>query len=243
MRENRSVPRFATMEQDGFIWVYTVANVDPSCHPFAVPALAPGATEVRRVLEVEAPLQPALENFLDVPHTAVLHHGLFRGKRQPRRITVRVSRTSDGIQAEYLGEPRPDGLAAKILSPTAGELRHVDRFILPSIAQIEYRMGDAYFLVNAICSPLRADRTRIFAVVQFRTRLPGWLVKPILNPIVTRIFEQDASILKSQGESLRRWGGEHYTSTAIDVLGLQIARLLRGGDETEEWTREIEMEV
>src|SRR5678815_202377 len=51
MRENRSVPRFATMEQDGFIWVYTVANVDPSCHPFAVPALAPGATEVRRVLE------------------------------------------------------------------------------------------------------------------------------------------------------------------------------------------------
>jgi hypothetical protein len=192
---------------------------------------------------VQAPLQPALENFLDVPHTAVLHHGLFRGKREPRRIKVRVSRTTEGVQAEFFGEPRPQGVAAKILSPTVGELTHVDRFILPSIAQIEYRMGDAYFLVNAICVPVQAELTRIFAVIQFRTRLPGWLVKPILNPIATRIFNQDASILKSQAESLRRWGGEHYTSTPIDVLGLQIARLLRGSDEPDDWSREIEMDV
>ena len=42
---------------------------------------------------------------------------------------------------------------------------------------------------------------------------------------------------------LRRWGGEHYASTAIDVLSLQIGRLLRGGDDGEDWAREIEMDV
>ena len=92
--------------------------------------------------------------------------------------------------------------------------------------------------------------TRIHAVVQFRTRFPGWIVKLLLDPIATRIFEQDAFILKAQGESLKRFGGEHYASTPIDELGLQIARLLRqaqSGSTAEEpgeaWAREIELEV
>lgn len=243
-RDARRVPRFATVEQEGLVWIYSAADTDPPCGPFALPRLEAGAVEVRRVVEVEAPLQPTLENFLDVPHTAFLHRGLFRGNRHPRRIKVRVSRTSQGVQAQYFGEPRPEGLAAKILSPSGGEVLHVDRFIAPSVAQIEYRIGnDAYFIANALCVPVRESLTRIHAVVQFQTRLPGWVVRPILEPIVTRIFKQDADILKSQANSLRRWGGEHYSSTAIDVLGLQIARLLRGGDDGEDWTREIEMEV
>ena len=63
-------------------------------------------------------------------------------------------------------------------------------------------------------------------------------------------FKQDAYILKLQGENLRRFGGEHYASTAIDVLGLQIARLLRRAEgdapaeeSPEEWSREIELDV
>jgi phenylpropionate dioxygenase-like ring-hydroxylating dioxygenase large terminal subunit len=243
-RETRRVPRFVTVEQEGFVWIYSVADVDPPCRPFTLPKLETGAAEVRRVVEVEASLQPTLENLLDVPHTAFLHRGLFRGNRQPRRIKVRVTRTAQGVQAEYIGEERPEGLAARILSPSGGEVTHVDRFISPSIAQIEYRIGtDAHFIANALCVPVRESLTRIYAVIQFRTRLPALLVKRILDPVATRIFKQDADILKSQAGSLRRWGGEHYSSTAIDVLGLQIARLLRGGDDDEDWTREIDMDV
>jgi phenylpropionate dioxygenase-like ring-hydroxylating dioxygenase large terminal subunit len=243
-KESRTVSRFATVEQDELVWVFSVADLDPACKPFSLPELESGAVEVRRILEVEAPLQPTLENFLDVPHTAVLHGGLFRGNRKPRRIKVRVSRTSNGVEAEYIGEERPQGWAARILSPSGGEVKHVDRFIMPSIAQIEYRLGsDLYFLVNALCVPVSDALTRVHAIIQFRTRFPGWFVKVLLDPIATRIFSQDASILKSQANSLRRWGGEHYTSTTIDVLGLQIARLLRGGDDSDDWTREVELEV
>ena len=139
--------------------------------------------------------------------------------------------------------------AAKILSPSGGVVTHFDRFLLPSIAQVEYLLGsEARFLVNSICTPVEESRTRLTAIIRFRTRLPGWLVKLLLNPVATRIFEQDAGILKAQGAALKRWGGEHYASTAIDVLGLQIARLLKsaaaGTDPgPDDWSREIELEV
>lgn len=246
-RQSRSVPHYATVEQDGFVWIFSAPDSEPPSRPFTLAPLGERATSVRRIVTVESPLHAALENALDVPHTAILHRGLFRGSRVPERIRARVARTPEGLQAEYLGEPRPEGLAARVLAPSGGVVRHFDRFILPSIAQVEYRIGDdAWFLVNSICTPVDEYLTRIYAVIAFSTRVPGWIVKPLLAPLATRIFRQDAAILKAQAGSLRRWGGEHYASTAIDVLGLQIARLLRhpeGDDGPDDWSREIELEV
>ena len=111
--------------------------------PFRFPHVdEAGYTTVRRSLSVTAGLHAALENTLDVPHTAFLHGGLFRGGRPPVDIEVVVRHTADGVEAEYLGEPRPPGLAGRILAPEGGVVTHVDRFLMPSIAQVEYRLGD-----------------------------------------------------------------------------------------------------
>jgi len=245
--DDRRTPSFVARERDGFVWVWAAADEQPSIEPQPLPHAADaGYTTVVRELEMECTLHAALENALDVPHTAFLHRGLFRGGGERTEIKAVVRASRHGVEAEYVGEPRPPGLAGRLLSPSGGIVEHWDRFLLPSIAQVEYRLGsEVQFLVNSICTPVTDALTRIHAVIAFRTRLPGWLVKLVLNPVATRIFRQDARILKAQGENLRRFGGEHYTSTAIDVLGLQIARLLRGGesDPPEEWTREVEMEV
>lgn len=253
-REGRSVPRFAAREQDDFIWVYATADVEPPEPPYSLPPRGEGSAEIRRTVSVESPLHPVLENALDVPHTAILHRGLFRGTRKPCRIRARVTRTPCGVEAEYQGEPRPGGMAAKILSPAGGLVTHFDRFILPSIAEVEYGLGaHVGFRVTSICTPVEDYLTRIHAVISFRTRLPSWLVKLLLRPVAHRIFAQDAAILRAQGQSLLRFGGERYASTAIDVLGLQIARLLRlassdaagraGEESPADWAREIELEV
>lgn len=251
----RLVPAFPAREQDGFVWVWANPDSPPASEPFALGPEGDGTT-VRRAVQVKAPLHATVENALDVPHTAFLHRGLFRGNGTRNRITAVVTRTATSVQAEYLGEPRPGGWVGKILAPHGGVVTHVDRFVLPGIAQVEYRWGGgSYFRITSICTPVEDELTRMHAVIRFRTRLPGWLVKLVLDPLGTRIFRQDAEILELQTAAVGRFGGESYTSTELDVLGAQIWRLLRraeraetgeGGDDGEAddgWRREIHMEV
>ncbi|MDC0748852.1 aromatic ring-hydroxylating dioxygenase subunit alpha [Polyangium mundeleinium] len=225
----RNAPSYAAREQDGFVWVYGAPNETPKTEPYRFPALGAGYTSVRRRVESESTMHAALENALDVPHTQYLHSGLFRSKPRGIEIEARVKRTHDRVVAEYVGEPRPTGLVARILSPSGGEVTHFDRFILPSIAEVEYKIGtENHFLVSAAMTPVTDFLTHIYAVVSFRVRLfPGWLLKPFLLPLGLKVFAQDAALLKLQTENIQRFGGEQYASTEIDVLGRHIWRLMR----------------
>jgi phenylpropionate dioxygenase-like ring-hydroxylating dioxygenase large terminal subunit len=232
-RERRAQP-FPTREQNGLIWVYATADVEPLSQPFALPlTVDPTYATVSREVAVEATLHAALENALDVPHTAFLHRGLFRGGTK-NRIEARVRRFAEKVEIEYVGEPKPTGIAAQLLSPSGGVVEHWDRFLLPSIAQVEYRLGhETHFLVTSICTPVDDFHTTMFAIVNFRTRVPARLVKPILDPIAMRIFRQDAEILRQQSRNIQRFGGEQFMSTEIDLMGPHIWRLLRQAERGE----------
>lgn len=252
--ERPLVPSFAVREQAGLVWVYGAPDVEPSHEPYALRELGPEYGVVTRVVEADGSLPATLENALDVPHTAFLHRGLFRGAGKTHRIRAIVTRAGDRVVTEYVGEPRPEGLVGRLLSPSGGLVVHHDRFILPSVAEVEYRIGDEnHVLVTAMGTPVEDHRTRLFAIVRFRTRFPNALVKLVLQPVAMRIFAQDAVILAHQSEAARRFGGEHCMSTELDVMGPQITRLLRRaqagmariGDDAPDadFRREIELEV
>ncbi|MDX2051192.1 MAG: aromatic ring-hydroxylating dioxygenase subunit alpha [Polyangiaceae bacterium] len=230
----RRVPSFATLEQDGLIWVYAMPDQEPRTSPFAFPSFTEGGyAHVRRAVEAEGTLHATLENALDVPHTAFLHRGLFRGG-EPHKILAHVRRTPERVEIEYSGEPKPTGLVAQLLSPSGGVVQHWDRFILPSVAQVEYRLGtENHFLVTAVGSPIDDFHTRLFATASFRTRVPARLLRPILEPFALRIFGQDAAILKAQSAVIREFSGEQFMSTAIDLMGPQMWRLMRQAERGE----------
>jgi phenylpropionate dioxygenase-like ring-hydroxylating dioxygenase large terminal subunit len=244
--KERRAPAAAVREQDGFIWVCPELDGQPEGEPFLLPAAATGYTRVVREVETEATLHATLENALDVPHTAFLHRGLFRGGK-PSEISATVRRSADRVEVQYDGEPRPSGIAGRVLSPGGGTVEHWDRFILPSVAQVEYRLGrDVHFLVTSLCTPESDFRTRMWAVVQFKTRFPAGAVARVLEPFALRIFGQDARMLRAQADNIRRFGGEQYQSTELDFLGPQIWRLLkqaesgeRGGEAVVERTQKF----
>ncbi len=232
---SRCATTYATREQDGFVWVYSTPGVEPTSEPFRFPLLdAKGYTTVRRIVRAPGSLHSTLENTLDVPHTAFIHGGLFRTAKKENEIEVVVRRGADKVEAEYIGEPRPKGLAARLLSPGGGVVQHFDRFLLPSIAQVEYRMGeDTHIIVSSAMTPVSDWDTLVYAVVTLRLRLPSWLIRaalPVLVPVGLKIFDQDARVLARQTETIRHFGTEQYASTEIDVLGPAILRLLRSAE-------------
>jgi len=232
--EGRRAPSYPVVEQDGFVWIYATPDARPTTRPFPLPhSSAAGYTTVTRMVEVEGTVHAAAENALDVPHTAYLHRGLFRGGKK-NEIRAMVRRWHDRVECEYIGEPRPPGIAARILSPSGGEVQHWDRFYLPSVAQVEYRLGsENHFLVTTVMTPVSDFRTRMFAIISFNLRIPARLVLPVIEPLAMRIFRQDAEMLRIQTDAIRRFGGEQYMSTEIDVLGPHIWRLLKRAERDE----------
>lgn len=227
----RRATAFACRERQGFVWVWGEPQTAPSREPFRFPYTEErGWTTAREELEVRASLHAVAENALDVPHTAFLHGGLFRSeKRERREIEVIVRRFEDRVEAEYVGESRPPGIVAKLLAPRGGEVIHFDRFLLPSVAQVEYRLGDSGLCISAALAPVEDYRTKLFIAFSYRLPIPGWLVKPILRSFAMRIFRQDAAMLARQTETIERFGEESYKFTEIDILGSEIYDLVRRG--------------
>jgi phenylpropionate dioxygenase-like ring-hydroxylating dioxygenase large terminal subunit len=228
----RAATAYPVREQQGYVWVYATAGAEPATEPYLLPHLDDARyTHAHRTAEAQGTLHATIENALDVPHTSYLHRGLFRGGAR-NEITAVVRRWSDRCEAEYIGEPRPSGLAARILSPGGGEVVHFDRFVLPSVAQVDYALGDdTHVVVTSLCTPVADFHTKLWAAVSFRLgRLPGWAIKPLLEPFGRWIFSQDARILKRQTDNIHRFGGEQYATTDIDVLGPHIWRLMKAAE-------------
>jgi phenylpropionate dioxygenase-like ring-hydroxylating dioxygenase large terminal subunit len=240
----RHCPRAHVKEQEGLVWVYAALDETPTSEPFRVglDRLA-GHTVVVREVQAQGTLHATLENALDVPHTGFLHRGLFRGGKR-HEVKVRVRRDATSVEAEYIGEPRPSGLVGYLLSPSGGVVEHWDRFFLPSVAQVEYRLGSGtHFLVTAFGTPVSDFETRLTALAAFRTPLPDAVLRPVLEFVALRIFAQDARILRAQSDNVRRFGGEQYMSTELDFLGPHVWRLLRQAERGEVTEAVVEREV
>ena len=120
-----------------------------------------------------------------------------------------------------------------------------------SIVEVEYRIGEEnHILLNGALTPVSDHVTRLYAVVSVRTRVPTWLVRPIVQPLALRIFGQDRVVLGLQTESVHRFNEIRFVSTEIDLLGPHILRLLRRAErgesektDSQPYRREVKMLV
>ncbi|WP_436794335.1 Rieske 2Fe-2S domain-containing protein [Actinospongicola halichondriae] len=232
---NRAVPSFAVTESDGFVWIWGEPGGEPAGRPFALPAL-----DDRRVgrtvfvCDVESTMHASIENALDVPHTAFLHGGIFRGRKEPREITAIRRELPDGLEVQYVGEPLGFGPLTLDRSQTEKTFDHWDRFFLPGIAQIEYGVDGWIRIFNTILHlPMAPFRTRAWFVLDYSSPLPASIAGAVVRARGPKIMRQDADMLAAQTATARRFGGERYTSTELDLLGRGIWRLLRQAERAE----------
>jgi phenylpropionate dioxygenase-like ring-hydroxylating dioxygenase large terminal subunit len=224
----RSVPAFATREQDGFVWAWGRADAEPAGAPIRIPRIDdPDYLVVLREYDVECTLHAALENALDVPHTAFVHRGDFRGKGS-REIEAVRRRIPGGIEVEYIGEPPLSGATTDADGrPIVSQ--HWDRFVLPGVAQVEYRTSGGRHLISTLPhTPVSDFRTRFWLVSCWKVPADKrGEMQPIIEKQLDTILAQDVEILRQQTRRIREFGGESYRSTALDLMGPEILRMLR----------------
>lgn len=225
----READWFACREQQGLVWVFSQVRQGPRGDPHEFMGVgAPGYTTELEDFVMEGGLHAVAENALDVPHTAVLHGGWFRKGSRGIEVKVNVRGEGQRVEAEYVGETRPQGLLGHLLAPGGGEVKHVDRFIGPCSFEVEYRMGSAHVISAGALCPLSARRTRMFGLISFCLPIPGKMISTVTRPFVRRILQQDAHVIEAQTRNVRRFGGEQHMSTPADVLGQEIQRILAG---------------
>ncbi len=240
----RNVSWHAATERDGFVWVWGAAGEDPTREPFAMPDLlhSEHASKPRKNWQVgevifpcdlDATLHAALENTLDVPHTAFLHKGIFRGKRL-KELTAERTDFDGGVEVEFIGEPV--GLGPIQGGPFAKKtFKHWDRFVMPCVAQVEYRVDDWLEIFNNVIHvPLSPTVTRAWFVFRWWTPLPARLLAPIVAAQGRLVLRQDKQAMAQQSKNIERFGGERFASTDLDLLGAAIWRLLRQAEKAED---------
>lgn len=222
--EPRTMRAFPACEQDQHIWIW-LGQEAPVKPPFHFPNCGePGWTTFFMATRFEAPVEACLENFLDVPHTLLVHPGLFRGNKQ-KRTSTRVSRGSDWAEVEFLDEKPLEGWGPRMVFPRSTVMKHTDRFILPSITHVTYSFGEEYaFTITSQCTQREEFLVDVTTAITWKLPLPKWLALPFLRRYCRRVIQQDVEILKVQGEQIRRFG-RTFVSTSADMLGPHIWHL------------------
>ncbi len=223
---------FPTSIHQGIVFVGL--NVAEGTAPFMLPQQSDRSyRRLVRQVTFPASMFGVVENALDVPHTSILHRGLFRTTKR-NRVQVKCRRFDSWMEAEYIGEPPPSGIVGRFLSSGAGQslkVEHFDRFFLPGVLQVEYRLGhNAHFVITGYLRPINADTTEVFASVCIKTPLWGVLERLLLvlvEPLARLIARQDVRVLRAQTENIRALGGTRFMSTEVDVVYSGLTRLLK----------------
>jgi phenylpropionate dioxygenase-like ring-hydroxylating dioxygenase large terminal subunit len=225
---DRGVPAHPVVEQDGFVWIWADAASPPVGAPLRIPHVAdPDYVVIHREYLFDCTLHAALENALDVPHTAFVHRGDFRGKAERRPVEAVRRRIPGGIEVEYVGEPPLSGPSHDDAGRPIVQA-HWDRFLMPSVAQIEYRTGtERHQITTFPHTPVTDWQTRGFLVSCWRLPERDPDVVKRIEGFLDDILAQDVAILAEQTASIRRFGGEAYRSTELDLMGPEIWRMLR----------------
>lgn len=226
---------FRVHEKQGFVWVwFGYGKPPPAGQPGHEPIDFPRFDEAgwhHWVMEREFPGHAfhCVENFLDVPHTAHVHKGLFRGA-ESKVIELDITYGPDWVQAEFLGEKRMESIIGRLLVPDDSDIYHTDRFQLPYVTRVDYRMSEKrQYIVMSQCTPISQTETRVFTYMAYRFAPLGRLLRLGFEPLSRIILKQDVHIIRDQSEDIAAHGGETaFLYHETDAIADAIRRLLEG---------------
>lgn len=234
------VRSFATLEQDGLVFVFMGDDVTKARKPpFRVPkADDRDWTHYFMVTRFPNGVTNLVENFMDVPHTVFVHRGWFRN-RKLREVPATVARTEADVLVTY--EQKDDELsgAGVLFNPTGAAMTHTDHFIAPNVTRVDYLWGArSGYVISSQVTPVGPLESLVFTSISYRlpVDVPRNLVarglRRAMKWYTTQVITQDVRIMQTQREGLTNAPDAlNFSSTEADLLHADI-EAVRG------WLRE-----
>jgi phenylpropionate dioxygenase-like ring-hydroxylating dioxygenase large terminal subunit len=217
---DRSLERFPTREQDGFVWVYMGTRSPADQHqPFRFPAVDPGWASYTMVTRFQGDVTDLVENFMDVPHTVFVHKGWFRKQGKPKRAEATVELTRDSVLVEYIQADDSIGFTKRILNPDGKVMTHTDRFYMPNCTRVDYAWGERRgFIITSQVTPVAPSEAIVYTAITFRFGVFNPLARAFLPWYTRVVINQDVRIMSIQTVNLKRFGRRRFNGTSADTI-------------------------
>lgn len=221
----RRTKQYETREQDGYIYVRLVSPSEEFA-PFAMPYYEkPGWETVRTINRFQNNVTNCAENFIDIPHTASVHPGVFRTPCQ-EKLEMTVERRNGSVFADYRNETTNLGWYTRFLNQGGYEIRHTDSFHMPNVTSVEYNMGPRRRLfITSQSVPEAEDSTLVYTDVTFNYGIWNKLVRPFVRWTAQYIIRQDVEALSIQRDVIKKYGTQ-FANTPADTIHVFVESIL-----------------
>jgi phenylpropionate dioxygenase-like ring-hydroxylating dioxygenase large terminal subunit len=245
------LPPLEVCELDGYVYVRVKRNGAETLTPWRMHHYGErGWRHIRLRNRFANTVTNCVENFIDVPHTAFVHTGIFRSPKG-ERISATVTRADGTVQVHYRNERSNLGTWSRFLNPRGHEIRHTDSFLIPNITCVTYEIGAHTFIITSQSVPVGADDggdTLVYTDLTYNFGLFNDLARPFVHWYGQRVIDQDVAILAAQMENIRRYGAA-FRDAPADIIHRYVESLrqalARGDDPSAlpRLSREIEFYV
>jgi len=165
-----------------------------------------------------------VENFIDVPHTAFVHKGVFR-KSVNRPIRTEIVRSGGAVTIDYQNESSNIGSLSWFLNPSKGQVVHIDQFIMPNITHVIYRLPSGWeYSITSQSVPLSDFETIVYTDITYQFGFWTKLAAPIVKRQAKKVIAQDLEVLKDQSDVLQR-GFTTFINMPCDVIHVLISEI------------------
>jgi phenylpropionate dioxygenase-like ring-hydroxylating dioxygenase large terminal subunit len=212
---------YQTLEQDGFVYV-RLSSPSEEFAPFKMPKYQqPGWETVKVINRFQNNVTNCAENFIDVPHTASVHPGIFR-KLSRKQLEMTVERRNGSVFAEYRNETTNLGWFTKFLNRKGDKIRHIDSFHMPNVTSVEYDMSaNRRLFITSQCIPETEDSTLVYTYVTYNYGIWNKLAKPLVHWTTQHIIGQDIEALKIQWQVIEKYGTQ-FANTPADTIHIFV---------------------
>lgn len=227
-RRKLKAQTYRAVEQDGYVYVCLEPGKQTPLKPFVLSEIGlPLKGAVRLKNRFNNSLANCVENYIDVPHTAYVHHGIFR-KPRGEQLHTTIIRQEGEIHITYHGERLNLGSFSLFLNPQGKEIFHTDHFFAPNVTSVHYQMPCGYrYSITSQSVPVTAMETMVYTDIRydfgFWTSFAGLLVRRQAQKVIL----QDIEILNEQGRNIQKYG-ERFYSTSADTIHTLTSEIING---------------